>query len=165
MRAWDAGVETMLLSVQSEMVCLRVLMGTVMVLTSVIYGTEVWVENRIAVDSYIEPAGAAKKKKVPSSLILNTRTKRSEGLHQRSLIGVRCISMERACCHMQRKTSSLGHMCDTYMAAPVQHLVLPCYLPLCYSQLCFPCVWLLVSSEVPHTPVSWRAQTSPVTSS
>ena len=56
-------------SVQSEMVCLRVLMGTVMVLTAVIYGTEVWVENRIAVDSYIEPAGAAKKKKVPFTLI------------------------------------------------------------------------------------------------
>ncbi len=40
-----------------------------MVLTAVIYGTEVWVENRIAVDSYIEPAGAAKKKKVPFTLI------------------------------------------------------------------------------------------------
>ena len=47
------------------MMCLRVLMATVMGFTAVIFGTEVWVENRIAVDSYIEPAGAAKKKKVP----------------------------------------------------------------------------------------------------
>jgi hypothetical protein len=44
--------------------CLRVLMATVLGLTAVIFGTEVWVERRIAVDSYIEPAGAAKKKKV-----------------------------------------------------------------------------------------------------
>ena len=50
---------------QSELMCLRVMMATVMVLTAVIFGTEIWVENRIAVDSYIEPAGAAKKKKVP----------------------------------------------------------------------------------------------------
>ncbi len=47
--------------------CLRVLMTTVLGLTAVIYGTEVWVERRIAVDSYIEPAGAAKKKKVKLS--------------------------------------------------------------------------------------------------
>ena len=40
------------------------LMATVLGLTAVIFGTEVWVERRIAVDSYIEPAGAAKKKKV-----------------------------------------------------------------------------------------------------
>lgn len=42
--------------------CLRVLMATVLGLTAVIFGTEVWVERRIAVDSYIEPAGASKKK-------------------------------------------------------------------------------------------------------
>ena len=62
------------------MLCLRVLMGTVMVLTAVIYGTEVWVENRIAVDSYIEPAGAAKKKKVTLSLIYLSDANSSTGL-------------------------------------------------------------------------------------
>ena len=64
---WRCCALTGLLFVQSELMCLRVLMATVMVLTAVIFGTEIWVENRIAVDSYIEPAGAAKKKKVPRS--------------------------------------------------------------------------------------------------
>lgn len=49
---------------QSEVTCLRVLMATVLGLTAVIYGTEVWVERRIAVDSFVEPAGAKKKNKV-----------------------------------------------------------------------------------------------------
>ena len=40
-------------------------MATVLVLTAVIFGTEVWVERRIAVDSYIEPAGQKKKKVAP----------------------------------------------------------------------------------------------------
>ena len=52
---------------QSELTCLRVLMATVLALTAVIFSTEVWVERRIAVDSYIEPAGSAKKKKVTCS--------------------------------------------------------------------------------------------------
>jgi len=49
---------------QSELTCLRVLMATVLVLTAVIFGTEVWVERRIAVDSFVEPVGAKAKKKV-----------------------------------------------------------------------------------------------------
>ena len=40
-------------------------MATVLVLTAVIFGTEVWVERRIAVDSYIEPVGQKKKKVAP----------------------------------------------------------------------------------------------------
>ena len=43
-------------------------MATVLLLTAVIYGTEVWVERRIAVDSYIEPVGQ-KKKKVASDFM------------------------------------------------------------------------------------------------
>ena len=40
-------------------------MATMLVLTAVIFGTEVWVERRIAVDSYIEPVGQKKKKVAP----------------------------------------------------------------------------------------------------
>jgi hypothetical protein len=53
-----------LLPVQdSELACLRVLVATVLALTTVIFGAELFVERRIAVDSHIDPAAGLKKKK------------------------------------------------------------------------------------------------------
>lgn len=47
----------------SELTCLRVLVATVLALTAVIFGAEVFVERRIAVDSQIDPGAGMKKKK------------------------------------------------------------------------------------------------------
>ncbi|CAL8465241.1 g4776 [Coccomyxa elongata] len=47
----------------SELSCLRVLVATVLALTAVIFGAEVFVERRIAVDSHIDPGAGMKKKK------------------------------------------------------------------------------------------------------
>ena len=47
----------------SELSCLRVLVATVLALTAVIFGAEVFVERRIAVDSHIDPGAGLKKKK------------------------------------------------------------------------------------------------------
>lgn len=57
----------------SELTCLRVLVATVLALTAVIFGAEVFVERRIAVDSHIDPGAGMKKKKATLSDALAVR--------------------------------------------------------------------------------------------
>ena len=44
----------------SELACLRVLVATVVALTGVIYGAEVYMERRVAVASHIDPGGGSR---------------------------------------------------------------------------------------------------------
>ncbi len=63
----------------SELSCLRVLVATVLALTAVIFGAEVFVERRIAVDSHIDPGAGMKKKK--KATLSDALAVRSESMH------------------------------------------------------------------------------------